>query len=168
MALNKTALGNALADLEPTDVEATAASRLATAWDSYFRDASVSGVPISGPTTAARAAMLAALSGLSTTGLGPNKIQAGIIAYWGVIGPASATLWVLAPTVVTALLPPPTLSGIAAALLPVFVTAAQDELSLEEAAQKVADVLHTTGGLGATVTLVPPLPAAPVPSIPIL
>ena len=165
MALVQATLANQLENLTPTGVEATAINALATAWDTYFQGASVTGVPITaGVTATAKTAMMGALAGMSVPNAGAAKIQAGITAYWATLVPLFATLWVIPPNVVTALTPPPTLAGIAAALTSVFASNTSSQATLAQAAANVAAALHTSGGLGAIAVVQPPLPAAPVPT----
>jgi hypothetical protein len=151
MAMTSTKLGNELAALTPTNSEATAVSRLATAWNNYFLDSTVLGAAaVPAALVAAKAAMQAALVGLSTGGAA--AIQAGIIAYWGVVVTVAPTIWISVPPV-TAATVPPTLSGIAAALTPVFASNTSGSKSLVDSMNAIAAVLHPNGGLGGIATL---------------
>jgi hypothetical protein len=164
MALVQSTLANGLAGLTPVSVEATAASNFANAWATYFAGASVTGVPV-GNISSAKSAFQSALSGFSVANAGPAKIQAAVIAFWGVIAPSGATLWIISPNTVTLVTPPPTMSGIAAALTSVFsANAADPTKTLAQATSAIAAVLHANGGLGAIATVQPPPVSSPIPT----
>ena len=151
----------------PTPLEATAITNFTNAWGAYFAGASVSGVPV-GSLAAAKSAMQSALAGMSVANAGPAKIQAGITAFWGVIVANGPALWVLAPSVITIVAPPSTLSGIASALTSIFATNAADPTkTIAQATNAIATVLHANGGLGGIATVQPP-PVAPAVPTPIL
>jgi len=164
MALVQATLASGLANMAPTSTEATAIQNFADAWDSYFQGASVAGTPANGGAlAAAKSAMIGAMTGLSVTGA--VAIQAGITAYWGGVATAFAAIWVIPPNVVVAAIPPPGLSGIAAALTPVFVANSADPTkTIAQATAAIAAVLHTAGGLGGIATVQPPPIAPPVPT----
>jgi hypothetical protein len=168
MPLLQATLAQGLASMAPTVVEADAINTLATAWETYFSAASVQGVPcltLSAPMAAFRAALV----GMSAANAGPNKIQAAVDAFWGVVAGSAATIWLPVPNVVVPpAIKPPTISGIAAALSSVASASTAANASLEQASNDIAAVLHTNGGLGGTVTIQPPGAVPPVPSIPIL
>lgn len=164
MALVSSTLASGLAALVPTPVEATAITNFCNAWATYFAGASITGIPV-GSLAAAKSAMQGALSGLSAPNAGAAAIQSGVTAFWGVIVSSGAGLWVLAPSVITLIAPPPTLGGIAAALSSVFASNAADPTkTLAQATNAIATVLHTNGGLGGIATVQPPPVAPPVPT----
>jgi len=135
-------LGNGLANLKPVMTEIEAINNLATAWENYFSNASVAGVPvIPGTLVSAISAMKAALVGLSVENMASIKIQAGIIAFWGVVAASASTIWVIAPPIISATIPP-TLGTIAASLTSVFASNLSSKLGLVEAANAIAGVLH--------------------------
>lgn len=128
--------------------EASAIDAWATAWSNYFSDAETNGIPIQAaalPT--AKAAMVAAMVGLSSSGAGAAKIQAGIQAWWSAIVSSPAAFW----PGCTGITPPPGVSSIAAALGSVFASNTSGALSEEDAYNAVAGVLHPNnlGGLAA-------------------
>jgi len=167
MALVSSVLASGLLAMVPTPVEATAITNFTNAWATYFAGASVTGVPV-GSLAAAKSAMQGALVGMSLANAGAAKIQAGITAFWGVIVTSGPTLWVLTPSVITVVTPPPTLGGIAAALTAVFASNAADPTkTLAQATNAIAIVLHNNGGLGGIATVQPP-PVAPSVPTPIL
>jgi hypothetical protein len=164
MALVQNTLANGLANMAPTSSEATAIQNFADAWDTYFQGASVAGVPCAGGTTsAAKSAMIGAMTGLSVTGAA--AMQAGVTAYWGAITPSAATVWVVPPNTVPSATPPPGLGGLSALLLAVFASNAADPTkTISQAASAIAAVLHTNGGLGGIAVVQPPPVAPPVPT----
>lgn len=165
MVLVLATLASNLESLEPSDNELDAIDNLAGAWEGYFAGASVLGIPTTtGSLAGATTAMKGALVGLSAPGAAPAVIQAGILAFWGVVSGAAATIWITVPPTLAAILSPGAF-GIAAALPPVFLNNRIADLSLAQAAQAVAAVLHL-GGIGGIATLPPP-PVGPGP-VPIL
>lgn len=160
--LSASKLKTELENLTPTGDEALARSRFAAAWTTYFYDASVAGAPCAeGTLASAQAAMETALAGMSVTGAGAAKLQAGVVAFWDDVAPRGATVWsgTIAPWT-----PPTTLTGISAALQAAFSANQGASLSLSEAADAIANVLHNSGGLGGLATL----PGAPPVATPIL
>ncbi len=164
MALVQNTLASGLANMAPTSVEATAIQNFADAWDTYFQGASVAGVPCTGgSTSAAKSAMIGAMTGLSVTGA--VAMQAGITAYWGVIAPAAVSVWTVPPNTTVSATPPPTLGAISAALTPVFASNAADPTkTIAQATAAIAAVLHANGGIGGICILQPPGPVPPVPT----
>lgn len=167
MALSSSTLASGLEALAPTDSEATAIDRIATAWDDYFQAATVQDEPIGASTASAKSAMASAMSGLSAANAAASKIQDGIGAYWTALIPLAPSLWVLPPNVTSLQSAPTTISGIASALQAVFDANRSAGNSLETSAAAVASSLHSNGGLGGLVTLTPPPPASPIPNVPI-
>lgn len=164
MALVSSTLASGLLAMTPTVAEATAISNFANAWTSYFQGASVMGTP-AGSLAAAKSALQSALVGMSATGAGPAKIQAGITAFWGVIVSSGPTIWVIPPNTITLVTAPPTLGGISAALSAIFASNAADPTkTLAQATNAIATALHTNGGLGGIATVQPPPVAPPVPT----
>lgn len=144
-------LATELESLIPVETEAEVINNLATAWENYFSNASVAGVAtVPGTLTTATTAMKSALVGISGDGQGASKLQAGIIAFWGVVVPAVTTIWVVVPPLISAI-SPPSLSTIAASLTPVFLANKNSGLDLAASALAVANVLHPLQ-LGGTVT----------------
>lgn len=151
MAMVATKLRDGLVALGLYDNEPDAIEAWASAWNTYFADAVSNSVPIL-PTAlpSAKTAMKTAMTGLKVTG--SASLQAGIVAWWGAL-PPSGTF-----TGATGVTPPPTLSGIAAALSPVFLS--NRGKTKAEAALAVANALHAQnlGGLA-----VFPAPVGPMP-----
>jgi len=156
MPLVQATLATNLESMEPVDNEADAIDNFATAFDDYFQGSSVIGTPVSGTTAAAKTAMKGSMTGLLETD-GAAAITAGVIAYWGVIIPAVATLWVLVPPL-TVGTPPPTLAAITAALTATFASNTSGKLSLAAAAATVAAAIHANqlGGTATQATLPSP------------
>ena len=167
MPLNPSTLGSELANLTPTDSESGAISAFVGAWDTYFADASLAGVPANaGSYGLGLSAMESAMVGMSTTGA--MAMQSGIIAFWTAILALPTAIWTLPPPSIPVppIVPPLTMAGIAALLTPVFATNVTTEADAALAWQNIATVLHTNGGIGALVPVQVP-PAAPIP-MPIL
>lgn len=158
MALSEGTLASGLQTMVPTMDEGEAITRLVNAWASYFEGAEVLGVPADS-LDGASSAMEGALGALNVDGA--VGMQAGVVAFWGVVTSAAATIWVFPPNLAGPAVPPPGAAGIAAALLPVFSANVASNASLEEATENIAAVLHSLGGQGGTVTVTPPPPASP-------
>lgn len=165
MALSSSKLADGMLDkMTPTIVEAEAAQNFADAWEAYFLDASVSGVPVSGSLASAKAAMVGALAGMSAAGVGAAKLAAGIQAFWGVVATSAATLWLVTPNTIPVATPPATLASIPAALAPVFAANVAAAHPASVCMANIAAVLHGLGGLGGIASLLPPSgPAVPTP-----
>jgi len=160
MAMSESTLSDELKAMDLYDNEPDAASAWADAFDAYFQDAEVTvlGPIASAALGACKGAMQAALSGMSAPGAGAASIQAGIVAYWGAIVPAVA--WATC----TAITPPPGLSGIAAALVPVFLANTVPEVTKDQAAEAIAAALHAVNVTGGQAVFpVPPGGIGPQP-----
>ena len=151
MTLSADTLATELEALDPTDTEPVAIDRLSAAFDNYFNESTCGGASLTGDTTPAIEAMALALVGMNAPGQGFVKLQAGVIAYWGALSAIAATLWITVPPLVSTT-PPPTLSGIAAALLAVGNANTAAALSKEDSCAAIAASLHTfnLGGFGVT------------------
>ena len=162
MALVQTTLASGLANLIPADAEADAIEEIAKAWEAYFAGASVLGSAITaGVYEPALAVLRSSLAGLSNADAA-QKIQDSISAFWSALAPIAPALWVMPPNVAAApIVPPPGISGMRAALQTVFNGNRSASLGLEASAANIASVLAANGGLGGTVTIVPPPPASP-------
>lgn len=151
--MTQAALSTQLQSMVPSMVEADAITAFANAWGSYFNSSLCGAIPYTGdPGNVAKNAMKAAMVGLSVTGQALTKIQAGIVSYWAAIAAAPATFYATIVVVV----PPPGITGIAAALAPVCLANTTGSLSLAASADAIATVLHSAnlGGTGA----IPPAP----------
>jgi len=144
MPLSASTLASELEALEPTTNAVLAAQRTAQAYANYFSNAT--GV-IPGGIPSAQFAMASAIGYLYDPPNGAAQIQAGITAFWSVISTSPAAFFAGA-TIVT---PPPTLGAIAAALSSTFPVNRAAGLSLADAMQAVAAVIHPNS-LGGTYT----------------
>jgi hypothetical protein len=152
--------------MAPGPSEATAAAALVAAWDAYFAESSVNGIPATpGAYSAGSAAMLGALTGMSAPGGGAAAIAAGVTAFWGAIASLPTPIWITAPIVlVPPIVPPPGLGGMVGALTAAFAANTASKAPLPAAAATIAAAMHGSGGVGATVPgSVPPAPPAPLP-----
>lgn len=166
MPLNPTTLANGLAAMTPTTDEAVARSRFAGAWRTYFAGATVAGASaVPSAFEPAVSALEAGLVGMSASGAATAILTSALGTFWTTLAPLATAVWVTAPIVlIPPVVPPPGLAGLAAALSAVFASNLSGRLSLSDAAQQLATVLHTNAGLGALVPgSVPPAPPAPVP-----
>lgn len=152
MALSQSSLAAGLlniANAHPAN-EAAAIQDYADEFHTYMTGSAVLGIPmVAALALPAKAAMIAAMTGLNTAGA--LSIQAGVVAYWNSLNiPA---LWgpTIAPTV-----PPPLLATLAAALVPVFVANVAGELDNVASTNAMAAVWHPLM-LGGTATLPGPV-----------
>lgn len=133
--------------------EAPAVAAWAAAWSAYFADAETNSIPINpAALPAAEAAMAAALLGMSASGAGAGKIQAGIQAWWNAMVAAPATFWAGC----TVIAPPPGLSGIAAALQSAFDSNTSGGVTEDAAYDVIAGIFHSAN-LGGQATFPGPL-----------
>lgn len=156
MTMVASKLKDELVAMDLFTLEVEAINAWATAFTTYFADAAAGGIPaVPAALEPCKAAMIGAMTGLSTAG--KDSIQAGIVAFWGVVATASPVIWAgtLSAT------PPPTLSGIAAALEPVFAANTSGSLSEEDSMNNIATVIHTNN-LGGTAAMPPPVPPVPI------
>lgn len=161
MALNQDTLRAQLVAMPNVDNEPAARANMASAFDVYFRGASVAPVmAASAALTPARTAMQAALVGLSVPGNGATAIQAGIVAYWGAVVASAAVIWVHSPPVLS-VTPPPSLSTLASVLAPLFTSLTAAKLSKAECCAQLAAAIHTLQ-LGGQAAVGPPPATIPV------
>lgn len=133
--------------------EAEAIDAWASAYKTYMLGATSNAIVITpAALDAAKLAMVGALTGLSVNGA--TALQAGIVAFWGAIVPATAWLTV---TVIT---PPVLLTGLTAALTSVFASNKTGSLSKNDSMDTIAGAIHTNS-LGGTATW--PTPVGPQP-----
>ena len=146
-------LATELEAMVPTTVEADAAATLGAAYETFALDAT-SVVPIlpAGP-TAGKAAMIAALTGMSIPGAGIVLIPLSIVAFWIAAAPVG---W--PPPLIA--VPPPN-AGLAALLAATFPANMAADLSLADAAAVLAANMWSQAIIGGTVA--PPPLFVPVP-----
>lgn len=165
MALSASTLSSALQAMTPTDSEATARQRFADAFETYFLDATVSGAPLVpasiGP---GLSALASALVGMSATGAGAAALAAGVSAFWTAQLGLATSMWITAPIVlVPPIVPPAGLAGLAATLTSTFESNRAGGLSLAQACDQLAAVIHAACSGGGVPGSVPPAPPAPIP-----
>jgi len=167
VALSQTKLADQLVHLVPVGSEAEAIAHLATAWETYFSDATVALAPTTpGALAGAMSAFKGALVGLNLPNAGATKIQAAIQAFWSALELSASAVWIVPGGVVAPGAPPTTTSQVATRLAAQFLENVTKASDLPSAAQAVAAVLHGNGGLGGTVS-VAIAPGAPSP-VPVL
>ena len=160
MAMSDSILTGELKVMSLFDNEPDAAAAWANAFDVYFQDAEATagGPVVPAGLSACKSAMEGALSGMSAPGAGAAALQAGILAYWGAIVPATA--WPPA----TAITPPPGLSGLAATLAPVFAANAVPGVTKDQAMDAIAAAIHEVNIVGGIAVFpVPPAGIGPQP-----
>lgn len=153
MALVQANLSTELQNIADSTDEPTARTAMAGAFDGYMSLALSNGIPMNGAiSTAATAAMDAALVGMSASGAGAAAIQTGVVAYWAALNVPGAFGASVTPTV-----PPGGLAGLGAALSTVFAANIAARLDKAPACDAIAAVWHPLmlGGL-ATFVLPPP------------
>lgn len=134
--------------------EGAAITSWTAAWAAYFAGAVAGSGPgvafTSDPTaiTNARNAMATAMTGLSSSGQGDDKVQAGIEAWWTHIAASPGTYFSGA----SAIAAPAGLSGIAAALVSIFSTNTAPGVTTAQACDAIAAELHTRNA-GGTATI---------------
>jgi hypothetical protein len=156
LPLSQSKLADELAKMEPVDNEAAAIVNLANAWEIYFSEASVSGVPTAPETLGgAMLAFKGALVGMNVPGAAIIKLPAALSAFWVAVQAAAGTIWPLsAPS-----FPPPTLlTTLVPDLLSAFASNLASNADLRTAASDIARVLHNNAGLGGTVIVGSPPP----------
>jgi hypothetical protein len=143
MVLAATTLGDELKSMALFGNESDAISAWAASYREYFEGATANGVTVlSAALVAPEAAMIGAMTGLSTGGA--LSIQAGIVAFWTALALLPAAAW---PTSIL-ITPPPLLAGIAAALEPVFLANTTGGLSKDASMSAIATAIHTNSLTG--------------------
>jgi len=153
MPMLPTTLANQIINLPLTMDVNIAIEGWANAWIEYFSQSSAGPVPCVKPVLFGlpKTLMKAAMTTLSTTGA--VALQNGILAFWGGV---SASFALVYPTA-TAVTPPPGLSGLSTALIPVFAANTIGSLSRPVSANAISVVMHTLN-LGGTATIIAPPP----------
>ena len=155
MVMSSIVLANQFAALPNASDEATAITNMTNAFITFFSDMSCAGIPCIPAVlqTTPKTTMAAAMVGLSTAGAA--SIQAGIIAFWGACVPLAATIF---PTA-TLIVPPPSISTVAAVILPVGQASIAAGLDKVSACNAMAAAIYPLmlGGT-ATITVPPPTP----------
>jgi hypothetical protein len=146
MALVQSTLANQLANMTPVNNEPAAIQNFANAYNAYASQAAAAGIQLS-PAIAstAKSTMAGAMTGLSTAGAA--AIMSGVTAYWAAVVSGSAASF----TAAILITPPVGLATLAPALIAVFASNTSGKLSLQQAANALATVLHTAS-LGGTAT----------------
>jgi hypothetical protein len=154
MPLNPQALADGLVEISFKNTEPEVIEGWTKAWFQYFQVASA-GVPIVAPALEAAplGAFRASLAGMSVPGAGPLAIQNAITQFWAMLAAAPVTFFPLA----IAIAPPPTLSGIAAAILAVAPVNVAGNVPAPAACLAVATAIHGCN-LGGTATFPGPTP----------
>lgn len=162
MPLTAAALSTELQNLPLEDNFPDAITNMTNAFTNYFYNASVAGIACTANTLiSANSAMLGAMIPLWETDAA-NALQVGCLAFWGVVAPAAASIWVTVPPVISAI-PAAGVSGLAAALTPVFSANVAGELEKGPACDAIAAAWHPTNLGGQATQQAPPAPPIVVP-----
>jgi hypothetical protein len=150
-------LASGLNAMEPTDNEPSAVQGWTQALKDYF-STMAAGAAIILPTAVELAAQSipGALSGMSISGAAPAKIQAAVVAFWGMLATQLPNTVFPGFNSVT---PPPPLATIGTGIMGAGTASVAAGLSKPDANQALALVIHTAciGGQA-----IPPPPATPV------
>lgn len=161
MTLTAATLESALGALLPTASEAEAITRLVSAWESYFGEATVNGAPLTpGSISGGLSAMAAAMVGLSAPDAAAGKIAAGTATFWSTQASLATAMWVTAPVVlVPPIVTPPGLGSLESALDAVFTAG---PYTLADALHDIAGAWHAASTGAIVPGSVPPAPPAPL------
>lgn len=151
MVMVQATLATELQNMVPADNEPDAITALVDAYGT-FASAAAAGPAVILPVnvTAGKAAMSAALVGMSAPGAGIASIPASIIAFW-----AAAVVPPWPPAI--AGVPPPN-AGLAALLAATFPANMAGDLSLADATAAIAANMYAQAIIGGIMTLPPSVP----------
>ena len=152
MARNVATLETELNNLALYDTEAAAITGWVNAFSTYFADATTAtkGTIFARGDPAARTAMVAAMTGLSTAGAA--ALTAGIVAFWN-HGVNRPNVWW---ATCTAIAPPAALATLEAELDATFAQNIAEEASKALSMQRIAGKIHTACN-GGTATFPGPI-----------
>lgn len=161
MPLNQSTLETGLLAMVPTPTEIAAINAFATAFETYFYEASVAGMPATPGTLApATTSMKGAMAGMSLAASG--AMAAGITAFWSTVTGSAPIIWITVPPIVSATAPPG-LSGIAAALESAFAANTAAKADLATSMSSIAAAIHGAQSGGVAVLGPPPPGGTPTP-----
>lgn len=157
MTMSASTLADAFLAMPAVETEAEAIAEFVDAWETYFSEATVNGIAInSGSLSGALSSMSGAMTGLSTTGA--LSMAAGIVAFWGTVSTSVASIWTLAPVLVSAT-PPPGVATIATLISVTGIASTVGALSAVDATTAMASTIHTPnlGGIAIDTTVPTPI-----------
>jgi hypothetical protein len=158
MAMTQATLSTQLQNMTPTGAEATAITNLVNAYGTYAAGAASNGVPIQAAgVNLGKAAMQAALVGMSGANQGITKIPASIVQFWIAVAGGLATSFAGA----IAIVPPPN-AGLAALLAATFPANVSGNKTLVQACNAIAADMHVQAIIGGTVTFAGPIGPFPI------
>lgn len=156
-----TTLASEMENMTPTSQESDVIDRFASAWETYFYESVVGVIPVnSGALASATTAMKAAMIGISNQNFGDDAIQAGIIAFWGIVASSASLIWTTVPPC-TGATPPPALSTIASSLATVFTSNTTSKLNLSDSCIAIASAIHSLN-LGGVCVIPSPGTSTPI------
>jgi len=149
MVMLQATLSTQLQNMAPTGVEATAITNLVNAYGTFASSATGNGIPLTpAGVTLGKNAMSAALIGMSADSAGLTSIPLACVAFWGAVCTGFAVSF---PSSIAATPPPhAALSAAFAALMPANTSG---DVTLAQAADSIATIMHTDAITGGTVTL---------------
>ena len=153
MAMSRTTLASELLNLVPVATEVEAAQTFTDAYATFAAGATAGPSTIT-PTGIAlgKAAMAAALVGMSAPGAGASSITSGVQAFWSAVASGLATSFAGALAIV-----PPPHAGLNSALGDAFDANTSSAATKEAATSRIADALYTQAVAGGTVTYFGPV-----------
>jgi len=130
----------------------SSSTAIADAFGNYFRKSSLAGVnPVPAQVLLARDEMAAALvlPNDSTPAQAAGVIAASLGVFWVTLAAAASTVWPAA-TVIT---PPPGIAALSDSLISVLQDNASQDVTLSQAADALAAVIHPAAGTGGTALI---------------
>jgi hypothetical protein len=156
MAMLQATLASQLQNMTPTDQEATAITNLVNAYGTFASTAAAGAAVIpAANVNSGKAAMQAALTGMSQSGQAATKIGAAVQAFWvaAIVPP-----W---PPAVSGVAPPN--AGLAGLLATTFTNNTDGDLTLAQAANAVATDMYNQAIIGGLMNIPPPPAGTPTP-----
>lgn len=153
MAMSPSVLATQLLNLVPAATEAEAVVTIANAYSVFATDAQAGAVPITPAGVAlGKAAMQAALVGMSVPGAGAIVLTSAVQAFWGAVAAGLATSFAAAISIV-----PPPHTGLQALLVSTFATNTSTEATQAAATNAVAVDFYSEAIVGGGVTFPGPV-----------
>lgn len=147
MAMAQATLAAELQNLTPVITEAEAIANWVDAYGAFAAEAEAATPILEDGIDLGKDAMATAMVGMSADGQASTKIEAGIQAFWGAVATGLTSSFAGA----TAITPPPH-AGLKGALDSTFLANTSGAVSLEDATDAIATVLHGLAIVGGTVT----------------
>lgn len=147
MAMAQATLSTALLALVPVPTEAEAIVAFADAIETYALQANAATPILAAGVTLGKAAMPAAMAGLSFSGASAAKYQDGLQAFWDAVAGGGTVSFAGAVTI-----GPPSMAGLSATLQSVFDANRDQARSLADSMDAIATAIHAATVPGGSVT----------------